>query len=185
MLAPERGPRWQTHAQRRNLRISVRPGHPAPAAIMQNKPNSGSLQEGSAFLDISRQVAVPGFSGLGYPTQGMPALPVLARCFSGCLNSGNLDISRQVAAPACQALDSQLGTRSRQLFPWLPRGGERRLGAKGVEAASDGRALELDHRVVLLLGRGELGGGEPPRHVPPRDVGGVPVNTNLRLKRPW
>ena len=32
VLAPERGPRWQTHAQRRNLGISVRPGHPAPAA---------------------------------------------------------------------------------------------------------------------------------------------------------
>ena len=32
--APERGPRWQTHAQRRNLRISVRPGHPAPAATL-------------------------------------------------------------------------------------------------------------------------------------------------------
>ena len=30
--APERGPRSQTHAQRRNLGISVRPGHPAPAA---------------------------------------------------------------------------------------------------------------------------------------------------------
>ena len=28
MLARERGPRWQIHAQRRNLRISVRPGHP-------------------------------------------------------------------------------------------------------------------------------------------------------------
>ena len=25
-------PRWQTHAQRRNLGISVRPGHPTPAA---------------------------------------------------------------------------------------------------------------------------------------------------------
>src|SRR5271166_2496386 len=34
MLAPERGPRWQIHAQRRNLRISVRPGHPAPAATL-------------------------------------------------------------------------------------------------------------------------------------------------------
>src|SRR5271157_5332572 len=27
VLAPERGPRWQTHAQRRILGISVRPGH--------------------------------------------------------------------------------------------------------------------------------------------------------------
>ena len=32
--APERGARWQTHAQRRNLRISVRPGHRAPAATL-------------------------------------------------------------------------------------------------------------------------------------------------------
>src|SRR5271157_834812 len=32
MLAPERGPRGQTHAQRRNLGISVGPGHPARAA---------------------------------------------------------------------------------------------------------------------------------------------------------
>ena len=34
VLAPERNPRWQTHAQRRNLRISVRPGHRAPAATL-------------------------------------------------------------------------------------------------------------------------------------------------------
>src|SRR5271157_6448009 len=34
VLAPERGARWQTHAQRRNLRISVRPGHRAPAATL-------------------------------------------------------------------------------------------------------------------------------------------------------
>jgi len=32
--APEMGARWQTHAQRRNLRISVRPGHRAPAATL-------------------------------------------------------------------------------------------------------------------------------------------------------
>src|SRR5271166_6187995 len=62
--------------------------------------------------------------------------------------------------------------------------GGRRRSPQGVEAASDGRALELDHRVGLLLGRGEPGGGEPPRHVPPRDVGGVPANTNLKVKRP-
>ena len=36
--APERGPRWQTHAQRRNLGISVRPGHPAPAATLPAIP---------------------------------------------------------------------------------------------------------------------------------------------------
>src|SRR5208283_553781 len=38
MLARERGPRWQIHAQRRNLRISVRPGHPAPAATLPAIP---------------------------------------------------------------------------------------------------------------------------------------------------
>ena len=36
--APERGPRLQTHAQRRNLRISVRPGHRAPAATLPAIP---------------------------------------------------------------------------------------------------------------------------------------------------
>ncbi len=36
--APERGPRSQTHAQRRNLGISVRPGHPAPAATLPAIP---------------------------------------------------------------------------------------------------------------------------------------------------
>ena len=39
--APERGPRWQTHAQRRNLRISVRPGHRAPAATLPAIPAAG------------------------------------------------------------------------------------------------------------------------------------------------
>src|SRR5271157_1171676 len=38
MLARERGPRWQIHAQRRNLRISVCPGHPAPAATLPAIP---------------------------------------------------------------------------------------------------------------------------------------------------
>ena len=28
-------------------------------------------------------------------------------------------------------------------------------------------------------------GGEPPRHVPPREVGGTPVNPDRRMKRPW
>ena len=37
-LLPERGPRSQTHAQRRNLGISVRPGHPAPAATLPAVP---------------------------------------------------------------------------------------------------------------------------------------------------
>ena len=41
VLAPERGPRWQTHTQRRKLRISVRPGHPAPAATLPAIPAAG------------------------------------------------------------------------------------------------------------------------------------------------
>jgi len=43
---------------------------------------------------------------------------------------------------------------------------------------------ELDHRLVLLLGQGEPGGGDPALHVPPREVGGTRVNPNLRMKRP-
>ena len=39
--APERGPRWQTHVQRRKLGISVRPGHPAPAATLPALPAAG------------------------------------------------------------------------------------------------------------------------------------------------
>src|SRR5271166_5288745 len=38
VLAPERGPRWQSHAQRRKLGISVRTGHPAPAATLPAIP---------------------------------------------------------------------------------------------------------------------------------------------------
>ena len=41
VLAPERGPRWQTHTQRRNLRISVRPGQRAPAATLPAIPAAG------------------------------------------------------------------------------------------------------------------------------------------------
>ncbi len=41
MHAPERGPRWQIHTQRRDLRISVRPGHPAPAATQPAIPAAG------------------------------------------------------------------------------------------------------------------------------------------------
>src|SRR5271166_6416666 len=41
VLAPERGPRWQTHVQRRKLGISVRPGHPAPAATLPAIPAAG------------------------------------------------------------------------------------------------------------------------------------------------
>ena len=41
--APERGARRQTHAQRRNLRISVRPGHRAPAATLPVIPAAAPL----------------------------------------------------------------------------------------------------------------------------------------------
>ena len=34
--ATGKGPRWQTGAERRNLGISVRPGHPAPAATLNS-----------------------------------------------------------------------------------------------------------------------------------------------------
>src|SRR5271157_966645 len=63
----------------------------------------------SAFLDISRQVAIPAFQALDTQLKTLQTLTVLARGVSGCLNSGNLDISRQFAAPACQADDSRLG----------------------------------------------------------------------------
>ena len=36
---------------------------------------------------------------------------------------------------------------------------------------------------MLLLGKDEPGGGEPPRHVPPQEVGGTPVNPDRRMKR--
>ena len=39
--APDRGPRWQTHAQRRNLGISVRPGQLARAATLPAIPAAG------------------------------------------------------------------------------------------------------------------------------------------------
>src|SRR5271157_6585697 len=65
----------------------------------------------------------------------------------------------------------------------LARGG--RLGAQGVGAASDGRVGELDHRLVLLPGQGELGEGEPPRYLPPQEVGGTGLILNRRMKRPW
>ncbi len=41
MHAPERGPRWQIHTPRRDLRISVRPGNPAPAATPPAIPRAG------------------------------------------------------------------------------------------------------------------------------------------------
>ena len=54
-------------------------------------------------------------------------------------------------------------------------------GTQGVGAAGDGRVEELDHRLVLLLGQGEPGGGDPALHVPPREVGGTRVNPNPRI----
>ena len=51
-------------------------------------------------------------------------------------------------------------------------------------AAGDGRVEELDHLLVLLLGQGKPGGGDPALHVPPREVGGTRVNPNPRMKRP-
>jgi len=41
--------------------------------------------------------------------------------------------------------------------------GGRRPGVHGAGAAVDGCVEEPDHRVVLILGQDELGGGEPPR----------------------
>ena len=58
------------------------------------------------------------------------------------------------------------------------------LGTQGVGAAGDGRVEELGHLLVLLLGQGEPGGGDPALHVPPREVGGTRVNPNPRMKRP-
>ena len=47
--------------------------------------------------------------------------------------------------------------------------GGRQPGTQGVGAAGDGRVEELDHRLVLLLGQGEPGGGDPALDVPPRE----------------
>ena len=63
--------------------------------------------------------------------------------------------------------------------------GGRQPGTQGVGAAGDGRVEELGHLLVLLLGQGEPGGGDPALHVPPREVGGTRVNPNPRMKRPW
>jgi hypothetical protein len=52
VLAPERGPRWQTHAERRNLGISVRPGHPAPAATLPAIPEAAPF--GGSRLSLVR-----------------------------------------------------------------------------------------------------------------------------------
>src|SRR5271157_1752794 len=59
------------------------------------------------------------------------------------------------------------------------------IRSQGVGAAGGGRVKELCHRLVLLLGQGEPSGGEPPRHVPPREVGGTHVNPNWIMKRSW
>ena len=42
MHAPKRGPRWQIHTPRRDLRISVSPGNPAPAATQPAIPRAGN-----------------------------------------------------------------------------------------------------------------------------------------------
>ena len=61
--APERGPRSRTHAQRRNLGISVRPGHPAPAATLPAIPAAApsGAQDYRWFVRVPLGLTPPGY----------------------------------------------------------------------------------------------------------------------------
>ncbi len=83
--APERGPRWQTHAQRRNLGISVRPGHPAPAATLPAIPAAtpSGAQDDRWFVRDPLGLTPPGYELA--PHTGLDKAPPRTR------NEGRLD----------------------------------------------------------------------------------------------
>jgi hypothetical protein len=61
----------------------------------------------------------------------------------------------------------------------LGQGGEQ--DSKGVIRNSTND--KMWNLVPLPLGQGESGSGEPPLHVPPREIAGTRVNLNPRMKR--
>ena len=83
--APERGPRSQTHAQRRNLGISVRPGHPAPAATLPAIPAAApsGAQDYRWFVRDPLGLTPPGYELA--PHTGLDKAPPRTR------NEGRLD----------------------------------------------------------------------------------------------
>src|SRR5208337_4634011 len=52
--------------------------------------------------------------------KALPALPVLARTVSGCLNSAFLGLFYTSCGPSSQAMDTRLGTRHRRRPPTDP-----------------------------------------------------------------
>ena len=83
--APEMGPRSQTHAQRRNLGISVRPGHPAPAATLPAIPAAApsGAQDYRWFVRDPLGLTPPGYELA--PHTGLDKAPPRTR------NEGRLD----------------------------------------------------------------------------------------------